>query len=204
MPESRFAARLLFLLQRHNAQREADQRAREIESAIVHKVVEVVCRENQQALDSDPDHDRRAIPSPPSPPGLEDFDRRRGSGAGRGNGTNLVPSQEWETMDRDARELIRRSGKGERQRRRRRRITQQRREATAAAAATLNQIRWREVAAAAAMRGPGAHLDLHWQRHWKQPWQQCRGHEQQLPQVLQRSYGASRDDMCINFHGLYV
>ena len=57
VPESRFAARLLFLLQRHNAQREADQRAREIESAIVHKVVEVVCRENQQALDSDPDYD---------------------------------------------------------------------------------------------------------------------------------------------------
>ena len=68
----------------------------------------------------------------------------------------------------------------------------------------VGRLRWREVAAASAMRGSGAHVDHHWQPQWKQPWQQCPGHEQQLPQVLQGSYDASRDDMCINFHGLYV
>ena len=220
--ESPLAARMLILLQRHNKQRERDQLAREVESAIVHKVVEVVFRQKQQASDSGPDYDtpdhdaddrreppaknrRRhmiaAIQRPPPPPGLEESDCCRSSGPGRRNGINLVPSQDWRIMDHAAREFIRRTGRGERQRRRRQRNTQRRLDSAAAAATTLREERWHEDAAAAAMSGSGAHLVLPWQ---PEHWQPYGAREQHWPQASQRTYVSPEGHMCIVFHAPYL
>ena len=126
------------------------------------------------------------IPSPPPPPGLEAFEPRRDAGPDRRNGSNLIPSEEWKTMCRDAQEAVRLLGRRLRQKRRRQRITEQRRGVTA------------EHDATDMMRAHGAHPDFPWQRQCRQPWQQYWEPEQRLPQALQRPYGASSDHMWIN------